>query len=70
MEEKTADEIAAIFSAGGDRIIHVWNADTHKRLATLRGHIGGVECLALYGKKLFYGGYGDGTIRVWDVKEY
>ena len=60
-----------LFSGGGDdRTIRVWNADTHEHLATMEGHTGGVWCLTLYGNKLFSaGGYGDSTIRVWNVKE-
>ena len=60
-----------LFSAGGDRTIRVWDADTHEHLATMEGHTGGgVGCLALYGNKLFSaGGEDDRTIRVWNVKE-
>ena len=62
-----------LFSGGGhgDRTIRVWDADTHEHLATMEGHTRFVECLTLYGNKLFSGGgaYGDGTIRVWNVKE-
>ena len=43
---------------------------TYRCLATMEGHTGSVLCLALYGNKLFSGGgHGDGTIRVWNVKE-
>jgi WD40 repeat protein len=39
---------------------------TYRSLAILRGHSGGVRCLALYGDKLFSGGR-DSTIRVWNA---
>jgi WD40 repeat protein len=45
----------------------VWDADTHKHLATLEGHTNGVSCLTLYGNKLFSTGSFDSTIRVWDA---
>ena len=46
---------------------------TYKCLAKLEGHTGdvwcrGVNCLTLYGNKLFSGSR-DNTIRVWNVKE-
>ena len=44
----------------------MWDADTHKHLATLEGHTDGVRCLTLYGDKLFSGSMDD-TIRVWDA---
>ena len=44
----------------------MWDADTHKHLATLAGHTGGVTCLTLYGNKLFSAS-DDRTIRVWDA---
>ena len=41
---------------------------TYKCLAKLEGHTDGVQCIALYGNKLFSaGGRGDRTIRVWDA---
>ena len=43
---------------------------TYRCLATMEGHSSIVLCLTLYGNKLFSGGgYGDRTIRVWNVKE-
>ena len=42
---------------------------TYKCLATLEGHTNYVQCLTFYGNKLFSAGGGDGTIRVWNVKE-
>jgi F-box/WD-40 domain protein 7 len=56
-----------LFSGSSDSTIRVWDADTHKCLATLEGHtVGSVLCLTLYGNKLFSGSY-DRTIRVWDA---
>jgi F-box/WD-40 domain protein 7 len=45
----------------------VWDADTHKHLATLEEHTDDVKCLTLYGNKLFSSGSADSTIRVWDA---
>ena len=61
-----------VFSGSLDRRIRVWCADTHEHQATLEGHTGTVECLTLYGNKLFSGagGLDDRTIRVWNADTY
>ena len=35
-----------LFSGSGDRTIKLWDPQTGKELQTLRGHTGGVLCLA------------------------
>ena len=57
------------FATGhGDGTVRLWDSRTGYLLATLDGHIGGVEGLALSedGRTLASGGM-DGTVRLWDA---
>jgi WD40 repeat protein len=53
-----------------DGLIKLWDARTFEPVATLRGHLGGVNSLAFRpdGKRLASAG-NDAVIRVWDVAQ-
>ena len=60
--------IAAARGVTDRTLIRVWDADTGRVVATLRGHIDGVSCLTFStdSKRLISGG-GDSVIKVWDL---
>lgn len=56
-----------ICSAGGDAVIRIWDAETLKHVASLRGHRGSVLTCRGDGCILISGGR-DNTLRVWDLE--
>jgi serine/threonine-protein kinase len=58
-----------VASAGDDRLVCVWKADTLEEFCLLPGHTGAILSLAFHpdGRRLLSGG-DDKLIRVWDVK--
>jgi WD40 repeat protein len=56
-------------TAGGDRLVKIWDASTQKEIAKLEGHVSQVLTLAFDEKatQLVSGGM-DQEIKVWDVK--
>ena len=57
----------ALATAGADRVVRVWDVETHQEVAALEGHSGLV--LALAGSpdgRWLCSGAADGTIRVWE----
>ena len=57
-----------LFTGSTDRTICMWSPNTHKLVATLRGHENGVLCLVVCGQQLV-SGCTDGAIRVWSVAD-
>ena len=55
-------------SAGLDKVIHIWDVQTHKSIGALRGHGGYILSLAFHpdGSRLASAGL-DQSVRVWDV---
>jgi F-box and WD-40 domain protein 1/11 len=64
--EATADE-QFILTAGVDRIISVWDADSYKLATTLKGHDGRVLCLAV-NASVAVSGSNDETMIIWDLE--
>ncbi|WP_406700474.1 hypothetical protein V5E97_16835 [Singulisphaera sp. Ch08] len=57
----------SLATAGADRIVRVWNTESHREVAALEGHSGAVLALAAVpGGHWFCSGGADGTIRVWE----
>jgi WD40 repeat protein len=58
-----------IVTGSSDGTVRVWDAKTGQSLADLKGHTGGVLCLAVSGDGAFVvTGAGDGTARVWHTR--
>lgn len=54
-------------SAGGDRVIRLWDPNTGREAKALSGHVGDVRALAFAKPRtLLASGGSDGTIRIWD----
>jgi len=74
MEIVVGDGVCAALNVDGTvwcglrtRAIHVYDAATRELLATLEGHTGWVNCLALVGDQV-WSGSSDQTLRVWDAR--
>jgi WD40 repeat protein len=51
-----------------DKTVKLWDVPSGMELQTLKGHEGGVSCVALLpGDKTLASGSTDGTVRLWDV---
>jgi len=57
------------FSAGADRVIHVWDAATGKEIAALRGHADPIDVLALSPDEALLASAGTDAVRLWDLRE-
>jgi len=58
-------------TAGGDKLVKLWDLETHQELAKLEGHVAQVLALAFNGDatQLVSGG-ADQQLKVWDVKTH
>jgi WD40 repeat protein len=59
-----------IATSGADQVVHLWDARSGARVATLRGHEAWVRsvCFSPDGQHLVSGGdYPDNTLRLWNV---
>ncbi|HSI11455.1 MAG TPA: DUF1549 domain-containing protein, partial [Chthoniobacter sp.] len=58
-------------TAGGDKLVKLWDLETHKEIAKLEGHVAQVLSLAFNadGTQLASGG-ADFQLKVWDVKTH
>ena len=54
-----------LFSGSSDGVINVWDSNTGKRMATLRGHERGIDSLVFAEGKLFSTCF-DNKLKVWD----
>jgi WD40 repeat protein/beta-lactamase regulating signal transducer with metallopeptidase domain len=58
-----------IFTAGSDKVIKIWNAQTGEALATLSGHKDQVRVLAISPDgKFLASGAADRAVKLWDLK--
>jgi WD40 repeat protein len=55
-------------SAGNDRVVHIWDAESGKEVMTLKGHNNEITALAYHpsGQRLASASI-DGTVRLWDT---
>ncbi|KAK9469384.1 WD40-repeat-containing domain protein [Lipomyces arxii] len=57
-----------IASAGVDRVVRLWHAETGKGLTSFHGHTRGLACVQISpDMRIVVSGGNDNTIRVWDV---
>lgn len=57
-----------LIRAGYDRVIHVWDADTGKKLAAFKGHVDSVDAIALSADgKTLASASADATALLWDL---
>ncbi len=60
-----------LISCSQDKLVHVWNAESTGKIATLSGHSKEVFCLALSkDEKLLYSGGNENQIFVWNIDTY
>ncbi|XP_074645437.1 E3 ubiquitin-protein ligase TRAF7-like isoform X2 [Tubulanus polymorphus] len=66
-----ANRGSRIFSAGGDKVIKVWNVDMLAKgcIHTIVAHNDGIFCIALMRNVMFSAG-ADYSIKAWDVNSY
>jgi WD40 repeat protein/serine/threonine protein kinase len=58
-----------IASGGGDQVVRVWEAETMRERAVLRGHTSGVQSVVFSGDgRRILSGSGDATMRLWDAE--
>lgn len=58
-----------LVTAGADKTLHVWNLNTGKELAVLKGHTDAVRCVIINPDGTFIAsGSADKTIKVWELK--
>ncbi len=59
----------SLYSAGMDNVVHLWETDSWRRLATFAGHDKSVNCMLLTpNENALVTGSSDTTVRIWDVK--
>lgn len=61
----------ALFSAGADNKIIIWNLSTYNMVDILNGHdeaVYGLECLEYKGLKLLISGSEDGIVNIWNLE--
>lgn len=59
-----------VISGSADKTIRFWHLDTGTELSVLRGHRGGVWCLALTPAGVLVSGSADSEIRLWRLESY
>jgi len=59
-----------VISGSADKTIRLWHLDTGAELTVLRGHRGGVWCLALAPEGVLVSGSADCEIRLWRLETY